>query len=80
MQRESHRHAEVHEVRAGVWRRAEVDLSPGMVVVARREYPDFANEVADLRELPFADASPAGVVCWFSLIYLAPNARVRAFA
>jgi ubiquinone/menaquinone biosynthesis C-methylase UbiE len=57
-----------------------VDLSPGMVEVARREHPGFACEVADLRELPFEDASLAGVVCWFSLIYLAPNARAHAFA
>lgn len=57
-----------------------VDLSPGMVEVARREHPGFAYEVADLRELPFEDGSLAGVVCWFSLIYLAPGARARAFA
>jgi SAM-dependent methyltransferase len=57
-----------------------VDLSPGMVEVARREHPGFACEVADLRELPFEDASLAGVVCWFSLIYLAPDTRARAFA
>lgn len=40
-----------------------VDLSPGMVEVARREHPGFGYEVADLRELPFGDASLAGVVC-----------------
>ncbi len=57
-----------------------VDLSPGMVEVARRENPAFAYEVADLRELPFEDASLAGVVCWFSLIYLPPDARAHAFA
>ncbi len=57
-----------------------VDLSPGMVEVARRENPGFAYEVADLRALPFADASLSGVVCWFSLIYLPPDARTRAFA
>ncbi|WP_433381726.1 class I SAM-dependent methyltransferase [Actinoplanes sp. CA-142083] len=57
-----------------------VDLSPGMVEVAERDNPGFAYEVADLRELPFEDASLAGVVCWFSLIYLAPDARVTAFA
>jgi ubiquinone/menaquinone biosynthesis C-methylase UbiE len=57
-----------------------VDLSPGMIEVARREHPGFAYEVSDLRELPFADASLAGVVCWFSLIFLAPEVRSRAFA
>jgi ubiquinone/menaquinone biosynthesis C-methylase UbiE len=57
-----------------------VDLSPGMIEVARREHPGFPYEVADLRELPFPDASLAGVTCWFSLIYLAPDVRERAFA
>jgi SAM-dependent methyltransferase len=56
-----------------------VDLSPKMIEVARRDNPGFPYEVADLRELPFADAALAGVVCWFSLIYLAPEARVPAF-
>ncbi|MEO3930654.1 methyltransferase domain-containing protein [Micromonosporaceae bacterium B7E4] len=56
-----------------------VDLSPGMVEVARREHPGFAYEVADLRELPFEDGSLAGVVCWFSLIFLASDARAGAF-
>ncbi|BFU43297.1 class I SAM-dependent methyltransferase [Krasilnikovia sp. MM14-A1004] len=57
-----------------------VDLSPGMIEVARREHPGFAYDVANLRELPFEDASLAGVVCWFSLIYLAPGSRASAFA
>ncbi|XVV12288.1 class I SAM-dependent DNA methyltransferase [Actinoplanes sp. CA-131856] len=57
-----------------------VDLSPKMIEVARRDNPGFTYEVADVRELPFADASLVGVVCWFSLIYLAPDARVPAFA
>ncbi|GIJ24217.1 class I SAM-dependent methyltransferase [Micromonospora lutea] len=57
-----------------------IDLSPGMVEVARRENPGFVYEVADLRELPLEDASLAGVVCWFSLIYLPPGARAPAFA
>jgi len=39
-----------------------VDLSPEMVRVARRDYPNFAFDVADLRKLPFADASLAGAV------------------
>ncbi|MFI1993423.1 class I SAM-dependent methyltransferase [Actinoplanes sp. NPDC020271] len=56
-----------------------VDLSPKMIEVARRDNPGFAYEVADLRHLPFEDAALDGVVCWFSLIYLAPDARVPAF-
>lgn len=57
-----------------------VDLSPGMIQVARREYPGFDFGVADLRDLPFNDASLAGVVCWYSLMYLAPSDRPAAFS
>lgn len=57
-----------------------VDLSPGMVTVARRDQPRFSFEVADVRDLPFADESMAGLVCWYSLMYLAPDDRPRAFA
>ena len=56
-----------------------VDLSPEMIRVARREQPGFSFEVADVRELPFGDASLAGVVCWYSLMYCAPADRARAF-
>ena len=56
-----------------------VDLSPEMVRVARRDHPAFPFAVADLRDLPFADASLAGVVCWYSLIFLAPDDRASAF-
>ncbi|MEV4280001.1 class I SAM-dependent methyltransferase [Actinoplanes xinjiangensis] len=57
-----------------------VDLSHGMIEVARRDYPAFPFEVADLRELPLANASLAGVVCWYSLIFLPPSDRTVAFA
>jgi SAM-dependent methyltransferase len=57
-----------------------IDLSPEMIRVARRDQPRFEYDVADLRELPFADASLAGVVCWYSLMYLAPSDRPTAFA
>ncbi len=56
-----------------------VDLSPEMVRVARRDHPGFRFSVADVRELPFRDASLDGVVAWYSLMYLAPDDRPRAF-
>ena len=43
-----------------------------MIRVARRDHPGFGFDVADLRELPFGDASLAGLVCWYSLMFLAP--------
>jgi len=50
-----------------------------MIRVARRDQPGFDFGVADLRALPFADASLAGVACWYSLMYLAPSDRPVAF-
>jgi SAM-dependent methyltransferase len=57
-----------------------LDLSPEMVRVARRDHPEFDFQLADLRELPLADAAVAGVVCWYSLMYLTPADRPGAFA
>jgi len=54
-------------------------LSPQMIRVARRDHPGFAYDVADLRDLPIEAASLAGVVCWYSLMYLAPSDRPAAF-
>ena len=56
-----------------------IDLSPEMIRVARRDHPGFEFDTADLRELPFEDASLAGLVCWYSLMYLAPSDRLAAF-
>ena len=56
-----------------------IDLSPQMIRVARRDNPGFAFDVADLRDLPIEAASLAGVVCWYSLMYLAPSDRSAAF-
>ena len=59
---------------------AGIDLSPEMIRVARRDHPGFGFDVADLRELPFGDASLAGAVCWYSLMFLAPADRPAAFS
>jgi ubiquinone/menaquinone biosynthesis C-methylase UbiE len=56
-----------------------IDLSPEMIRVARRDHPGFGFEVADLRDLPFGDASLSGVICWYSMMYLTPADRPAAF-
>ncbi len=56
-----------------------VDLSPEMVRLARRDYPEAAFDVGDVRALPFEDASLAGAICWYSLLFLAPPDRPVAF-
>jgi SAM-dependent methyltransferase len=46
------------------------DLSPGVVAQARRRQPGLQFQVADLRELPAADGSLAGIVAFWSVIHL----------
>jgi uncharacterized protein len=52
-----------------------IDLSPAMVIEARRRFPDRSFEVGDLRRLTRPAASPgwAAVLGWYSLIHLAAS-------
>nr|WP_296076237.1 class I SAM-dependent methyltransferase [uncultured Actinoplanes sp.] len=54
-----------------------IDLSPGMIDVARREHPGLRFEVGSMTRLELADASLAGVLAWFSLIHV-PDDEVPA--
>ncbi|MEV6349702.1 class I SAM-dependent methyltransferase [Actinoplanes sp. NPDC051851] len=54
-----------------------VDLSPGMIEVARREHPGLRFEVGSMTALDIPDASLTGVLAWFSLIHV-PDAQVPA--
>jgi ubiquinone/menaquinone biosynthesis C-methylase UbiE len=47
-----------------------VDLSSQVIKVARTRHPDLVFEVADLRELPAADASLGGLVAFYSVVHL----------
>jgi SAM-dependent methyltransferase len=47
-----------------------IDLSPGMVEVARREHPGVRFEVGSMTELELGDASVGGLVAWYSLIHV----------
>jgi len=57
-----------------------VDLSPGMVEMARRDHPDLEFAVASLTDLPFPDDSFAGVMVWYSAIHTSPQGQARIFA
>jgi SAM-dependent methyltransferase len=46
-----------------------VDLSPGMVGVARRDHPGLRFEVGSLTDLRLGAGSLAGAVAWYSLIH-----------
>lgn len=57
-----------------------IDLSPRMVEVATREYPDARFEVGSMTELDLADDSLAGLLAWWSLIHLPDDEVAVALA
>jgi len=50
-----------------------IDLSLGMLEMARRAHPDLRFAVGDLGALPVADHSLDGAVCWYSIIHTEPH-------
>ncbi|WP_406199132.1 methyltransferase domain-containing protein [Kitasatospora sp. NBC_01560] len=57
-----------------------LDLSPGMVAVARREHPELSFEVGSLLDLPQRDGELAGAVAWYSIIHTPPEHLPEVFA
>lgn len=57
-----------------------IDLSPGMVEVARRSYPDLRFGVGTMTELGIADGSLGGLLGWYSVIHTPPEQLPRVFA
>ncbi|GAA3225023.1 class I SAM-dependent DNA methyltransferase [Actinocorallia longicatena] len=51
-----------------------IDLSPAMIEIARREHPGAHFQVGSMTDLRLADASLAGVLAWWSLIYIPDEA------
>ncbi|MEV6008746.1 methyltransferase domain-containing protein [Streptomyces sp. NPDC051976] len=47
-----------------------IDLSPGMIAVARREHPGLRFETGSMTRLDLGDGSMAGLVAWYSLIHV----------
>ncbi len=47
-----------------------IDLSPGMIDVARRDHPDLRFEVGSMTDLQLADDSVTGLLAWWSLIHI----------
>lgn len=56
-----------------------VDLSPGMIAMARRDQPDIATQVASITELPFPDARFDGILYWYSIIHVADSDLAAVF-
>jgi SAM-dependent methyltransferase len=57
-----------------------VDLSPGMIEVARREQPGAEFRLGDLLSLPAADGEFGAVIAFYSLIHLTPGELPAALA
>ena len=55
------------------------DLSRGMMATARAVAPGMPLSVADMRQMPFADASLAGICALYSIIHIPPGERSYVF-
>jgi len=55
-----------------------IDLSPGMVTIARRRAPELTFIEASLLELPVPDAAWAAAIAFYSIIHLSADERRRA--
>ena len=56
-----------------------IDLSPGMIDVARTLHPGIEYRVGDFCDLPAADGELGGIVAFYSIIHLAPDEHPAAF-
>ncbi|MEV7383289.1 class I SAM-dependent DNA methyltransferase [Streptomyces lydicus] len=52
-----------------------IDLSPGMIEMARRDHPSLRFELGSMTDLDLGDGSMAGLVAWYSLIHV-PDAQI----
>jgi trans-aconitate methyltransferase len=57
-----------------------VDLSPGMVTVARQTYPDLRFDEGSMSALDIADHELGGIVAWYSIIHTPPARLPAMFA
>jgi SAM-dependent methyltransferase len=57
-----------------------IDLSPGMVAVARRTYPGLRFEQGSMTALDVADGALGGIVAWYSIIHTPPERLPAVFA
>lgn len=68
--------AHLHELGLDIF---GVDLSPAMVDVARREYPELRFEIGSMTDLDLADASVAGLLAFWSLVHVPDHALPGVF-
>jgi SAM-dependent methyltransferase len=51
-----------------------IDLSPGMIEVARSDHPGLRFEVGSMTDLDLPAASVSGLIAWWSLIHISDEA------
>jgi SAM-dependent methyltransferase len=56
-----------------------LDLSPGMLAMARRDHPDIGTVVGSITDLPYADGSFDAAMYWYSTIH-SPDADLPRIA
>ena len=57
-----------------------IDLSPAMVAVARRTYPDLRFDEGSMNALDLGDGAVGGIVAWYSIIHTPPELLPVVFA
>ncbi|MEV4311606.1 methyltransferase domain-containing protein [Actinocrispum sp. NPDC049592] len=57
-----------------------IDLSPGMLAVARETHPEIRFDEGTMFALDLAGNSLAGIVSWYSIVNLPPESLPAAFA
>ncbi|ONH26382.1 class I SAM-dependent DNA methyltransferase [Pseudofrankia asymbiotica] len=55
------------------------DLSPAMISLARRAYPQLRFDVSTMTDLGLADGTLRGIVAWYSIIHAPPAALPDSF-
>jgi SAM-dependent methyltransferase len=56
-----------------------IDLSPEMIAIARRDYPDVEFRVGTMTDLDLADYSVAGIIAFWSVIHVPDQAVPSVF-
>lgn len=56
-----------------------VDLSPGMIAMARRGHADIETRVSSITDLPFPAAQFDGILYWYSTIHVADDGLAAVF-
>jgi SAM-dependent methyltransferase len=56
-----------------------IDLSPEMIAIARRDYPDVEFRVGTMTDLDLADNSVAGIIAFWSVIHVPDQAVPSVF-